>query len=61
MEKHRASIAILERMLGKPKEPAVAESREEELPLETLVEMWREMKAQREAGTAVAQEGDEAQ
>lgn len=52
MEKHRASIAILERMLGKPKEPAVVETTEEELPLEVLVEMWKEQKRQQQAGTA---------
>ena len=41
MEKHRAAIAILERMLGKPREGAIVEAEPEaEIPLETLVALW---------------------
>ena len=49
-------IRLMSEAFGKPTEHVVQEEKTEELPLEVLVEMWREAKAQREAaeGTDVA-------
>jgi ABC-type branched-subunit amino acid transport system substrate-binding protein len=47
MARQAAARTILERLLGKPTGQIAQEDQPEELPLETLVEMWREMKRQR--------------
>jgi hypothetical protein len=59
MARQAAARTILERLLGKPTEQIAQEEQPEELPLEVLVEMWRDMKAE-QARNPLAQQ-DEAQ
>ena len=54
-------IRLISEAFGRPTETTVSVEKQEELPLETLVDVWRQPHAEKEAGTAVAQEGDEVQ
>jgi hypothetical protein len=47
MQRQAAARNVLERVLGRPGELAPEAEQPDELPLETLVEMWRETKRQR--------------
>ena len=60
MARQAAARTILERLLGKPTEQIAQEEQPEDVPLETLVEMWKHTKAQ-QAGIEMAQNEDEAQ
>lgn len=54
MARQSAARTVLERILGKPGEIAPDEQPADDLPLEVLVEMWREGKRAEAAGTPVA-------
>ena len=62
VDRDRATlIRLMSEAFGRPTETTVTVEKQEELPLEALVDLWRQLKEEKAAGTVVAQGEAEAQ